>query len=184
TRLKVAAGRVTMLEATLRARVGDWVTVEVPDASAIAELLAERSEEYAEVLSALGGAPAAAAAPVMLAPEVIAPAAPPPPEPEPEPEPEEEEEEDDGSPPKSPTLDKNQVVFARKKDLAHELETNLANGGLFVDASPLPIRAHRSMNVIVGKRDTGVVIEADVVFASGGKVGFSVGSFNKVVSGL
>src|SRR5262249_4935702 len=46
--------------------------------------------------------------------------------------------------------------------------------GLFVESGPLPLRTRRTLKVSVGGQMTAVSIEADVVFAAGGRVGFSV----------
>lgn len=90
---------------------------------------------------------------------------------------------DDG-PPRVPKLTGDVVCFDRTKDVRHELDTNLKNGGLFVDAAPLPLRTHKSLRVSIGGAMTAVRIEADVVFAAGGRVGFSVGGAQEVKSAL
>lgn len=84
------------------------------------------------------------------------------------------EADDDAGPPEAPRLAGDRVVFRRRKDLAHEIEVNLKNGGLFVEAAPLAIRTKRQLTVQVGLQSWEVVLQADVVFADGGKVGFSV----------
>ncbi|MCA9555755.1 MAG: hypothetical protein KC933_37335, partial [Myxococcales bacterium] len=101
------------------------------------------------------------AAPRPSAPALVAPPTPPP-------------VADDAGPPEVPRLSGDRVVFRRRKDLAHEIEVNLKNGGLFVESPPLPIRTKRQLTVQVGLQSWDVDLQADVVFADGGKVGFSV----------
>lgn len=58
TPLKIMSGRVVTVEAIVRARVGPWLTLEIPDRAPIRELLAERVSEWQAALTTLGlGAP-------------------------------------------------------------------------------------------------------------------------------
>lgn len=111
-------------------------------------------------------AEAAPAAPKSAAAEPAA--APPPPAPAPS------IFEDDRPAPKIAKLNGDVVNFLRPKDLRHEIDTNLKNGGLFVESPPLPIRSKKTVKVMVGPLALPVSIECDVVFAAGGRVGFSV----------
>ena len=79
---------------------------------------------------------------------------------------------DDG-PPRMPTLDERTVVFRSMRDLEHERDVNVRNGGLFVESGPLPLRQRVQLHFRVGERDAGFSLEADVVFADAGRVGFS-----------
>ncbi len=243
-KLKLAAGRVLTLDAEIAARIGDWVTLNVPDVSLVAEQLLEQSAQLYELLvPVLGNTSAGEPAPneeedpdfqeetrdeilptlpAMARPEKPAPAelsiAPEPPAIEPLPadaiaanwnlEPEDEPGpdlpppqrtatptapppaasvapipaptaaplvEDDG-PPRPPKLTGDVVVFARIKDLRHEIDANVKNGGLFVESAPLALRTHKSLKFQVGDKPLNAKIEADVVFAAGGRVGFSIGA--------
>lgn len=91
--------------------------------------------------------------------------------------------EDDG-PPRAPRLSGDIVTFARVKDLRHEIEANVKNGGLFVESSPLALRTHKSLKIFIGERPLDANIEADVVFAAGGRVGFSIGAPHDVRASL
>ena len=73
-----------------------------------------------------------------------------------------------------PHLDGSLVVFDNAASLAQELQVNLQNGGLFVAAEPLEIRSKRELRIKVGEELLPTILETDVVFASGGRVGFSV----------
>jgi hypothetical protein len=183
--IKIASHHIATLSGRILARIGDWVTVELDDGWPIAALLKDDPEPWLDAVRALAGhhldAPAPSSPPVAatLPPTpVAAPAPATAPEPEPEPEPE-----DDG-PPEAPELEGDAVRFRRRKDLAHEIATNLKNGGLSVRSPALKIREHRTLEVWVSGASTGVKIEADVVFAGGGLVGFSVGSLTDVVAAL
>ncbi len=175
--LKIVSAHVINLTCKIIARVGDWLTLEVEDAFGIEALLRDAAQEWIATLAEI--APNAFATtgtipPPSLTPMPSAPPSAPPPPPEPV---------DDG-PPELPKLEGDVVAFRRKKDLQHEVDSNLANGGLFVNSSPLPIREHRTLRVSVAGHDTGVAMEADVVFANDGKVGWSIGSFAEVVDAL
>ena len=76
--------------------------------------------------------------------------------------------------PLSPLLREDQVIFRHAGDLRHELDTNLTSGGLFVRSAPFPIRTRKKLTIVVGQLTLPPIIEADVVFADDGKVGFSV----------
>ena len=190
-RLKIVGHTVVSLPTEIVGRVGEWVTLAVPSAEPVAAVLADAAADWRPILDAVAPPPPAAAPPPPApAPESDAlPAAvastPPPPSsdaelpratqglPEPVFAPAPPPEEDDG-PPELPRLAGDRVVFRRNKDLAHEIEANLKNGGLFVDSGPLPIRTKRLLTVQVGAQSWEVGLQADVVFASGGRVGFSV----------
>jgi uncharacterized protein DUF4388 len=81
---------------------------------------------------------------------------------------------EDAGPPRVAKLSGEVVAFARAKDLRHELDTNLRNGGLFVESPPIPLRTKRSLKVSIGGVLTSIAIDAEVVFAAGGRVGFSI----------
>ncbi len=195
--LKIVGPTVVSLPATIEARVGEWVTLSIPSAEPLQEVLRDTVDEWSKDLpvqaaprvatpAAIAPAPPVVtppAAPVVTppAPPVVTPAAPEPvvapaapdpvvtpaaPEPEPEPE--------DDLPPEMAKLAGNNVVFRRRKDLAHEIAQNLKNGGLFVEAPPMAIRTKRQFNVQVGSKSWQVMLQADVVFADAGRVGFSV----------
>jgi hypothetical protein len=201
-RLKVACGRVVTLEAEVLARLGDWVTLAVPDAGPVKELLTEKSSELAAILGELGVHPTAPPPP---------PPPPPPIEPEkprPEPEPErprsagmgtavlvdepppppkaiepaapepapkiEPVAERPARAPKPPKLAGDTVAFEETGDLENELKANLKSGGLFVESSPIPLRTKKKLAITVGGRATGLSADAEVVFADAGKVGFMV----------
>jgi len=76
-------------------------------------------------------------------------------------------------PPLMPSLEGHTVVFRSLRDLEHERETNVRNGGLFVESEPLPLRQRLQLGFRIGSQDTGFQLEADVVFADAGRVGFS-----------
>ncbi|MEM6370999.1 MAG: DUF4388 domain-containing protein [Myxococcota bacterium] len=76
-------------------------------------------------------------------------------------------------PPRMPKLDGESVVFERMRDMEHERDVNVRNGGLFVESAPLPLRRRLSLRFRIGGRDLGFALEADVVFADAGRVGFS-----------
>lgn len=75
--------------------------------------------------------------------------------------------------PTPPRLDGHVVVFAHPSDLSRELETNVKNGGLFVESAPLPLRERVELQFRVQGRLLNLSLAADVVFADGGRVGFS-----------
>lgn len=197
--IKIAGARVVSLEAEIVARVGPFLTLKV-EPSPIAELLQESVGALGEALESLGlvqkervaaaPPPPPPPAPVAAPPPVVAVAAPPPPPPPPpSPEPIQATVDlrphapgappapvvEDEGPPETPKLTGDVVHFRRKKDLRHELDVNLKNGGLFVEAAPLPIRSKRRLKVALGGAVTTVTLEADVVFADAGRVGFSIG---------
>ncbi len=91
---------------------------------------------------------------------------------------------DEAGPPQPGRLEGESIVFRGPKDLDHEVQSNLKNGGLIALSSPLPIRTHKSLRVVVGPLELGVRIEADVVYAAGGRVGFAVTSFADAASAL
>lgn len=182
--LKIAASHVITLTCRILARVGDWLTLEVEDFFGVEALLRDTAAEWLETLkgiapnafaaavanAAVGPPSSPAVASVAPPPEASVPPPPAPPE--------------DPGPAELPDLEGDVVSFRRRKDLTHELESNLTNGGLFVKSAPLPIREHRTLEIAVGGAKTGVMMEADVVFASDGKVGFSVSAFSEVVDEL
>ncbi len=75
--------------------------------------------------------------------------------------------------PQAPTLLDGVVRFATTMDLERELEANVKSGGLFVESSPLPLRERLALRFQVGASALPVDLAADVVFADGGRVGFS-----------
>lgn len=191
--LKVASQHVATLSCKIVSRLGDWVTLEVEDEWPVVALLKDSVDEWFEALKDLGAdkfsaatshtippepmtpGPASVAAPAPVVPSV----APPPPKsgiPADAP--------GDDGPPELPTLAGNVVTFRRRKDLEHEVDTNLQNGGLSTKSGVLPIREHRTLKVSVGGTMTDVAMEADVVFAANGMVGWSVGHFSDVVDAL
>ena len=93
-------------------------------------------------------------------------------EPEPKAAPECDDESDKAA--TVPRLEEDLVVFETREDLDHEMGANLKNGGLFVASDPVPIRTKRRLRVRVGQDVLPVVLETDVVFSDGGRVGFSV----------
>jgi len=91
---------------------------------------------------------------------------------------------DEPGPPQAARLEGDFLIFRGPKDLQHEVDSNLRNGGLFAASPPLAIRQHKSLKVVVGSIETPLRIEADVVFAAGGKVGFAVTSFHDAVAAI
>jgi hypothetical protein len=91
---------------------------------------------------------------------------------------------EDGMPAEPPKLEGDSLMFRSARDLQQEIDTNLRSGGLFAQSAPLPIRSHKTLRVFVTGTDTGVRIEADVVFAAAGRVGFAVGSFSDALKAL
>lgn len=182
--LKIAMGRVVTIEAEILARVGDWLTLAIPDPAPVAELLREAKDALKSLFEEIAGEPLVTTAPE---PEVGLEPAPAPepklepepaPEPEqrpaPEPEPESTAPEEKEDAPRVPKLEGDTVAFERPRDVAHEISANLQNGGLFVESSPLPLRAKKRLTVSIGGRPTGVGLDAEVVFANDGRVGFMV----------
>lgn len=185
--LKIAAGTVVTLSAKILARVGDWVTLEVPDASPVADALGDTLEGWRPEIERLARGqlapppppvPRAEPAPEPPAPPPAAEVAPPPPVAPPPvpvaPPPAGPPPVEDDGPPEPPQLRGELVVFRRRKDLRHELEANIKNGGLFVVSPPLQIRTKRRLRVVVGTVELPVTLESDVVFADAGRVGFSL----------
>lgn len=196
--LKLVAGRVVTVEAQVRARVGPWLTVWIEERNEIRELLEEKNGEWSSELASLGMAAAPPAEPVSAAMPAKPAASEPPPAPTlsdrptaplsnpslavgpqssthvaisrrqlPEPT-------DPDAPPLPPRLEGNRVVFRHSADLRKELEADLERGGLFVDSAPLPLYSKHQLVLVVGDVEIPGIVEADVVFADGGKVGFSV----------
>lgn len=233
-RLSVTGANEVAVEALVMARVGPWITLAVPDPSAVEEVLARNVVLWKESIETLASSyleesdersrdievpePEDADDVPLVADAVLIPAPPPAeldveeeeileapepeeeipepvaaalepeavpdaepeaePEPEPEaeaePEPEPAVEETPNRAPRVPKLDGTNVMFEHRIDLENELRVNLANAGLFVEAPAIPIRERRRLKIFVGGKPTGVKIDADVVFADGGRVGFSV----------
>lgn len=210
--VKIAGARVVSLEAEIVARVGPFLTLKL-GGEPVAELLRESAEALLAALGTLGIAPTLAPSPdlkdsappepIRPAPIAPAPPVPPPPAPAvaapPEPAPATVDlrphaeggvgsrppapVEDEG-PPETPRLVGEVVTFRRKKDLRHELDVNLKNGGLFVESPPLPIRAKKRLKVSLSGAITTVTLEADVVFADAGRVGFSIGGLADAIHRL
>jgi hypothetical protein len=74
----------------------------------------------------------------------------------------------------SPSLHQGVVTFANTPSLEKELKENITNGGLFVVSDPLPIRSTHILRFRVGTVDLSETLQVDVVFASAGRVGFSL----------
>lgn len=91
---------------------------------------------------------------------------------------------DDQGPVEPARVEGDALTFRSMRDLTHEIESNLKSGGLFAASEPLPIRSHRSLRVVVAGTDLGVRIEADVVFAAAGRVGFAVTGFTELIATL
>lgn len=81
--------------------------------------------------------------------------------------------EDDRAPPQVPRLEGEIVRFQRMKDLRHELDVNVKNGGLFVESEPMELRQRVELRFVVGSMPVGRPLSADVVFSNAGRVGFS-----------
>jgi hypothetical protein len=81
--------------------------------------------------------------------------------------------------PRPARLDGQVVLFEEAEDLIHELNTNVKNGGLFVESPPLPLRQRLDLRFRVGNRMLSPTLAADVVFADGGRVGFSLGDASR-----
>lgn len=194
-RIEILLGEDTqLLEGTIIARAGEWRMLHIAETEPV-KLLLEPHRAALERLvhRTLGGSTRSASAeparsipnvpsrPSITPPPVAArPVTPPPPPPTPEPEVPETPE----GPPRPARLEGDVVVFDQRVDLLHEIDTNLKNGGLFVDSPPLPIRTHKTLRFRVRGRELEVAIEADVVFASGGKLGFSIPAFADAVAKL
>ncbi len=194
--LKLIGPTVIALPAVIHTRVGPWLTLQIPDSAPLMALLKDAADRWRPSLEPfLGqGAPNVAAPVIAPAAPVITPVvapppalviealpesaleivAPPPPPPEPE----------DDLPVEVPRLIGEHVVFRRRKDLRHELNVNLKNGGLFVESPPLPIRTKRRLKIRISAQELPVHLETDVVFANGGRVGFSVSNAADVLSKL
>jgi hypothetical protein len=201
-KLKLAlAERVVTLDGKIIARVGGFVTIGLGDIKAFEEALRDQHDQWKDALANISRAPAKtepveipSAEPPRpiptrppLPPAPSTEAAPPTPTPMPlsgspgsSPaagpisSPTQEPLAEDDGPPRVAKLNGDVVLFARVKDLRHEIDTNLKNGGLFVESQPLTLRQHRSLRVSIAGAMTAVTLEVDVVFASGGRVGFSV----------
>ncbi len=178
--LKIAAGRAINIEAQILARVGGLVALAIPDHAPLRELLIESKDELVKALEGIVGE---------IAPQARADSAPPAPaavvtsdlvEPVPEP----AAPVVDASPPQPPKLIGTVVRFERITDLSHELKTNLSNGGLFVESSPLPLRSKKHLQLTVGDTDLGCMLEAEVVFADAGRVGFMLPHVQDVIAKL
>jgi hypothetical protein len=196
-RLEIAMGDArVLLTGSIIARAGKWRMLHLPETSEVATLLASHKREIEKLIThLLNGTPSAASEPEVERPRSsvappsrpsIAPPAAPARSTPPAPAaaaraPSVETPE---GPPRPARLEGDVVIFDQRADLTHEIDTNLKNGGLFVDASPLPIRTHKSLRFRVKGRDLPVEIEADVVFASGGKLGFSIPAFAEALTRL
>ncbi len=73
-----------------------------------------------------------------------------------------------------PTLTDGIVTFADVAQLKLELKSNLKNGGLLVRAAPLPLRSRQTLELVTPGSDPILKLEADVVFANGGRLGLSL----------
>jgi hypothetical protein len=210
--IKLASRRIVSLSGQICARVGAWVFVTVGDVSEVRELLRDQAEDWRGLLAELGAtnagaviapplatpvAPAEPAPSPSIPPRPIAAAGPPtsaapsipaPPPIEParprEPPPPRAPVFDEPGPPQPGRLDGDLLVFRGPKDLEHEVQSNLKNGGMIANSPPLPIRTHKSLRVMLGTHELGVKIEADVVYAAGGRVGFAVTSFAEAVASI
>jgi len=76
-------------------------------------------------------------------------------------------------PPTPPRLEGDVVEFAAPSDLERELKANIQNGGLFVESPPVPLRTRIDLRFRVRNTMLPQTLPADVVFADGGRVGFS-----------
>lgn len=176
--IKIFLGRVVTLEALVIARIGPWLTVEVDDVEPIRELLVENADAWRSSIDRLAPPPSTLPAPSSAphvaplsspalavsprsstglrgVPAVVAlPVA-------------------DG-PARPPRLEDGVVRFGNAGDLDAEMKANLANGGLFVESAPLALNTRHRLSLWVGEVELPDIVEANVVFASGGKVGFSV----------
>ena len=201
--LKLASQRVVSVAAQITARVGNWTYVSIADATEVLGLLRDLAPDWRGAIDRIGGvSPAPVAQP--SAPPTLnttAPSEPPPsppsvppslPVPPPPvaaapsvvPEATKPMVFDEPGPPQPGRLENDAIVFRGPRDLEHELKSNLKNGGLIASSSPIPIRTHKSLRVMLGSLDINVRIEADVVYAAGGRVGFAVTSFGDVASAL
>ncbi|MCC7385320.1 MAG: hypothetical protein IT384_25955 [Deltaproteobacteria bacterium] len=205
--IKIASRHVVTLEAEIVARMGEWLTLRIPATGEIESLLADHPADWLPAVEALApksarssfappappSIPPAAPShpppappsipPVEMSPVIGRPTIAPPPS-SPSLAPAASFKIDEGGAPQSPKLEDGRLVFRAIKDVNHEISTNLRNGGLFAISAPLPIRSQHSLRIFIGGIDTGVIVSADVVFASGGRVGFSVGSFADAVAAL
>lgn len=195
-RVEILLGEDTRLvEGTIIARAGQWRMLHLADTDPVKEMLAPHRAALERLLNRiLGGEvrsgsaePARSIPNVPSRPSLAPPPAAPRPATAPTPPPPQAvraEPEAPEGPPRPARLEGDVVVFDQRVDLFHEIDTNLKNGGLFVDSGPLPIRTHKTLRFRVKGRDLGTEVEADVVFASGGKLGFSVPAFGDVVARL
>ncbi|MEM7678420.1 MAG: DUF4388 domain-containing protein, partial [Myxococcota bacterium] len=185
-RIKVRGLQVIDLAGLVMARVGDWLTLSIDNPDALRALVADAHESWAPTTAELQ--PAGRSEPSEVEPFADAsgaqlvdsseqdssscrpdPAAPAPAKAATKP----------GKKPATgipvpPHLDGDLVVFEKKDDLKREMDANLRNGGLFVIADPIKIRSKRRLRVKVGADVLPVTLETDVVFADGGRVGFSI----------
>ena len=156
----------SLRSADINTSTGDLVAaiVATPDPAAEGEAPVPAVEGQAPVLES--DAPVVPAPPTPLVPSP--PGDPSPPEASPE------DPSTSPEPVAPPRLEDDLVIFDRRQDLAHEMATNLKNGGLFVESEPVAIRSKRRLRVRVGDDTLPVVLETDVVFADGGRVGLSI----------
>jgi hypothetical protein len=155
-RLQLPDGERSVASTLVRTS-GDFVVLGFGDPTPFADLLSERKEELVPLLEGpglLAGTQDLPAGPV-LGPGGAS------------------KKTDDLAPPELPTLQRDRVRFSTRRDLRHELEQNVKNGGLFVQSSPLDLRTRKHLEVEVEGRVIGQGLAADVVFADGGRVGFS-----------
>ena len=87
-------------------------------------------------------------------------------------------------PPEAPRLEGHRVVFRHAADLRRELEVDIQNGGLFVVAPALPIRTRKRLELVVGNVTLPFAVDADVVYADGNRVGFSLSESGALCSAL
>ena len=160
--LKLTGAADLELHARIAARAGPWVTLDITDVDPVQTALSEASEWRATLKSLFPPPPPPPDVRDEAPRETSTTGAAPPPPEEPAP------------PNDPPRLQGDQVLFAGTADLVHELKSHLASGGLFVQSKPLPIRERRELDLVVGGVPWGVRLEADVVFAHDGRVGFSV----------
>jgi len=188
--IKLAGQRVVPVNVEITGRIENWVLVSISDASEVLRLIRDLGPEWQPAVERLAAARPQSVAPGR--PPSLAPArghslvpskveaakvetvdlAPPP------------IIFDEPGSPQPGRLNLDTVVFRGPKDLAHEIQFNLASGGLVAASSPLPIRTHKSLRVMLGDIDVGVRIEADVVYAGAGLVGFAVASRAEVAAAL
>lgn len=151
--LRLTGAIEVALDARIAARAGPWLTLDIADPAPVHAAIAVDRHAWRGALEGLLGPPAEppkrTGGPASSGP-------PPPVQ------------------PTAPHLNGDRVLFATTADLVCELEGNLASGGLFVRSDPLPIRERRELELVVGGTPWGVHMQADVVFASDGRVGFSV----------